>query len=257
MPPPSGCLSRWSRSSPLSAELTRDAFLSGRVMLAQPARGYRAGLDAVMLAAAVEAPPGARLLELGCGAGAALLCVAARAPGAALVGVEKQPAMAALARANASDHAAADRVEIVEADVTALGDVGVFDGAFFNPPYFNPGEGLTSPHAQKRGSAEIGEPLEAWIKAAANRLRGGAALSIVHQASALPNLLAGLDGRLGGVEVAPLWPRAGHPAKRILVRARKGSRAPLTLHPGLVLHDADGFTPAARAILADGAAFAW
>jgi tRNA1(Val) A37 N6-methylase TrmN6 len=226
-------------------------------MLAQPARGYRAGLDAVMLAAAVEAPPGARLLELGCGAGAALLCVAARAPGAALVGVEKQSAMAALARANAAENGFGDRVEIVEADVAVIGDLGVFDGAFCNPPFFAPGEGLSSPHAQKRSSAEISEPLGTWIKAAANRLRGGAALTIVHQAAALPQLLAGLEGRLGGVEVAPLWSRASQPAKRILLRARKGSRAPLTLHAGLVLHEADGFTPAARAILADGAAFDW
>lgn len=242
---------------PLSADLTVDAFLSGRVRLAQPARGYRAGLDAVMLAAAVEAPAGARLLELGCGAGAALLCVAARAPGTAFVGIEQQAKMAALARANAAQNGCADRVEIVEADLADVGDLGVFDGAFFNPPFFTPGAGLSSPHAQKRASAEIAEPLDIWIKAAANRLRGGAALTLVHQAAALPEILAALDGRLGGGEVAPLWPRAGLPAKRILVRARKGSRAPLRLHPGLILHEGEGFTPAARAILADGAAFAW
>jgi tRNA1(Val) A37 N6-methylase TrmN6 len=257
MPRPIASWRLWSRSSRLSADLTTDAFLSGRVQLSQPARGYRAGLDAVMLAAAVTAPARARVLEFGCGAGAALLCLAARRADVTLIGVDRQPDMVALAHANAAANHMADRVAVMEGDIARLGEIGVFDAVMMNPPFFDPEAGLASPDPQKRASAHWGEPLELWIKAAANRLTGGAMLTIVHQTTALPELLAALDGRLGGVEVAPLWPRVGQPAKRILVRARKGSRAAMTLHPGLVLHDANGFTPAARAILADGAPFDW
>jgi tRNA1(Val) A37 N6-methylase TrmN6 len=210
-----------------------------------------------MLAAAVAAPVGGRVLELGCGAGAALLCLAARRPDLTLLGVERQPEMAALARANATANGMADQAAILDGDIVALGEIGVFDAVMMNPPFFDPGAGLASPDPQKRASAQFGEPLAVWIKAAANRLSGGGTLAIVHQAGALPEILAELTGRLGAVEVAPLWPRAGEPAKRILVRARKGSRAPLALRPGLILHDADGFTPKVRAILADGAAFHW
>jgi tRNA1(Val) A37 N6-methylase TrmN6 len=240
----------------MAIDQTTDDFLGGRVKLAQPARGYRGGMDAVMLAAAVE-PTQGRAIEFGCGAGAALLCLAARAPALALVGIERQPEMAALARANAAANDVAERVEVIGADFVALGDVGVFDAALMNPPFFDPAAGLVSPNPQKRQSAHAETPLDHWINAAANRLTGGAILTLIHQAAALPEILAALDGRLGGVEVAPLWPRAGQAAKRVLVRARKGSRAPFALRPGLILHDAAGFTAPAQAILMDGARFAW
>ena len=82
------------------ADLTCNDFLGGRVRLYQPVKGYRAGVDPVLLAAAVPARAGDHVLELGCGAGQALLCLAARVPGLRLTGVELQAAYADLARRN-------------------------------------------------------------------------------------------------------------------------------------------------------------
>jgi len=45
------------------------------------------------------------------------------------------------------------------------------------------------------------------------------------------------------------------PAKRVILQVRNGSRAPLVILPGFVLHDAGGhYTPEADAVLREGAA---
>ena len=233
-------------------QTTEDALLGGRVRVRQPAEGYRVNADTVLLAAAVES--GARLMEAGCGVGGALLCAAARLPDAHFTGVERDPAFAALARENAA--ALGDRARIVEADALSA-DLGTFDGVFSNPPYDQAGEGRAfSPAWQVVHVADA--PLDSWIAALSNRLRGGAALTLIHRAAKLPEILAAFEGRLGGIEVTPIRPRAGAPAKRVLVRARKGSRAPLALYAGLDLHGGEGrFTPEAAAIFDGEAAVAW
>lgn len=236
------------------SEVTEDAFLGGRLRLLQPAKGYRAGADAVLLAAAVR--DGDRLMEAGCGVGAALLATALRFPAAKLTGVEREPAMAALARRNVEANSLNSRVEIVEGD--ALRGDGVFDGVFCNPPFAEAGEG--QPPDPARRHAHVTEAsLDAWIAALSNRLAGGGALTMIHRADRLDRLLAACNGRLGGMVVFPVRPRAGAPAHRVLVRAVKGSRAPLTLLGGLDLHDASGakFTREAEAIFRGDAAIDW
>lgn len=238
-------------------ETTRDALLAGRLSIEQPARGYRAGLDAALLGAAVESQPGARLLEAGCGVGAALLAAAWRAPTARFVGVEREPAHAALARVNAAANGMAERVEVFEADLFAMPAIGTFDGAFFNPPFAREGEGA-APRADRAHAYVTEASLDRWVKALADRLTGGAALTLIHRAERLPDILEALAGRLGGAEAFPVRPKAGVAAHRVLVRARKGSRAPFRLLAGLDLHEADGrFTTAAEAIFRDGAPLSW
>lgn len=237
------------------AAFTTDAFLSGAMRLVQPARGYRAGADAILLAAAVEALAGAELLEAGCGAGAALIAAATGLPEVRFVGVERDEAALALARENVRLNGLEGRVEIVEGDALAAG--APFDGVFANPPFDE--EGVPEPHASRRSSylSEVG--VEGWIKALSNRLKGGARLTLIQRAVHLPAILAALERRLGGVEVFPIRPRAEEPAKRVLVRARKGARAPLKLLKGLDLHDASGakFTPEADAIFKGQARVTW
>jgi tRNA1(Val) A37 N6-methylase TrmN6 len=229
-------------------EITEDGFLGGNVRLRQPAKGYRAGADAILLAAAVEASPGETLMEAGTGAGAALMAAARFLPGVRFFGIERDPDMALLARENAALNGMADRVEIIESDALSPGPV--FDGVFANPP-FDEAAGAQPPHLARRASYLSEASIDDWIKALSNRLSGGAMLTLIQRAQHLPAILAALEGRLGGVEVLPLRPQADLPAKRVLVRARKGGRAPLRLLKGLDLHDGSGakFTPEADAIL--------
>jgi tRNA1(Val) A37 N6-methylase TrmN6 len=233
---------------------TDDRLLGGRVLLRQPAEGYRAAIDPVLLAAAVPGAPGERVLDLGCGAGAAALCLLARVPGAAVVGLELQPDLAALARHNAAANAADFAVAV--GDVAAPpADLGSgFDRVMLNPP-FRPENADASPRAAKDlANREAATPLAAWLDLALARLRPGGTLTLIHLPARLGEIQARLERHAGDLRVFPLWPGGAadppKPARRILVRATKGSRAPLTLLPGLVLHGPHGgFAPAAEAAL--------
>lgn len=231
--------------------------LGGRVLLEQPEHGYRAAIDAVLLAAAAEPPQGARVLELGCGVGAAILCLLARRPDLHAVGVELQPELAALARRNARANRVEARLDVVEGDAAALPEAlrqESFDWVIGNPPFNAAGAGGASPHPGKDlANREGGLDLAGWIDAMLRRLRPQGGLTLVHRADRLPDLLAALQGRAGAVALLPLWPKAGQPAKRLLLAARKGSRAPACLLPGLVLHrKEEGYTAEAQGILRDG-----
>ena len=240
-------------------DVTEDLILGGRVRVRQPARGYRVNLDTVLLAAAVEAVDGGRYLETGCGVGGALLCAAARAPGARFLGVERDANIAALASENVALNAMADRVEIVTGDaLDKYANWGVFEGVFMNPPFDREGEGRAP--AEARRHAHIAEaPISVWVAALADRLTGGAALTLIHRAAKTGEILAAFEGRLGGVELIPVFPRVGASASRVLIRARKGSRAPISIGQGIVLHDSLNakYTELVEGILRGEAAFAW
>lgn len=236
---------------------TVDRVLDGRVVIAQPADGYRVAIDPVLLAAAVDAAPGARVLDLGCGVGTAALCLAARLPGVAVVGLEIESVFAAFAAANVRRNAGAGRVEILCGDLLAPPAAlrpASFDQAMANPPYLKRGAATASAHPLKAAATMEGQAgLGDWTACAARLLRPGGRLTLIHRADRLPDLLAALAGDFGDLRVLPLLPKSGAAPKRILLRAVRGAAAGLVEVPGLVLHDAaGGFTPEAAAILRAG-----
>lgn len=239
-----------TRPGPAPDALTEDKILGGRLSLAQPAHGYRAGVDAILLAAAVRLAPGAQAAEFGCGPGAALLSAALLNPGARLTGVERDPGAAALARRNAAANDLEDQAAIIEADALIWRPEAPLDAVFFNPPFFDDPRALRAPKPGKRAAWISDAPLEGWITAGLKCLKPGGALTFIHRADRLGEALSALHGRASCV-VLPVHPRAGAPAKRIVIEARKGGRAPLVLSAPLVLHE-DGsgaWTPRADALL--------
>ncbi|WP_120632375.1 tRNA1(Val) (adenine(37)-N6)-methyltransferase [Ruegeria sp. EL01] len=244
------------------SDLTCNAFLGGQVQLLQPLSGYRAGVDPVLLAASVPAQPGQSVLELGCGAGAAILCLAARIPGLRLTGVELQPPYADLARRNADQNRI--QLDVVEADLNALPEDlrnRMFDHVIANPPYYRPG--AHSPASDSGRSIALGEktPLMDWIAVAAKRLAPRGYLHMIQKAERLPDVLSACASRLGSVEVLPLCARTGREAELVVMRARKGGGAAFRLHAPLILHegdrhmkDGDSYTPEVSAVLRAGAA---
>ncbi len=238
-------------------EIVENALLGGRVRLRQPAKGYRAGMDAALLAATVGARPGERMFEAGCGAGAVLMQIAARTPGVRLAGLERDPVMAALARENAALNGAA--AEIVTGDVAAgfraLG-LEPFDWAISNPPFFDDPAALRAPAPGKRGAWMADDGLEAWVAFLLNAVREGGRVVVIHRADRLADLLALLGAKAGSFAIRPVHPYADEPAKRVLVQAIKTGKAPLRLLPPLVLHDRGGakHTVEAEAILRGEAA---
>lgn len=236
---------------------TLDAFLGGRVTLRQPCHGYRAATDPVFLAAACPAKAGERVLELGCGVGAASLCLAARVPGLRLIGVERQAEYAALARENAA-RAGVD-LSVIEADLAALpADLRQmrFDHVLANPPYFRPGEGSAAQDAGREAANREDTPLNQWIATARARLEPGGWLTLIHLAERLPHCLTALATGFGAITVLPLQPRPGRAASRVVIRARKSARTPFRLLAPFLIHegaehgaDAPDFTAQAQAIL--------
>jgi len=239
----------------VGGDWTTDRLLGGRLVVRQPRRGYRIAIDTLLLAAAVPARPGARLIELGAGVGGAALAVATRVPAATVVAVERDPALARTLAANAAANALADRVHPLVADVAALPLAPrAVDVVFTNPPY---GAAGSAPRTALGRAARGGErDLATWLEAAMALVRPGGELVLVHRADRLGEILATLAPRPAWV--LPLWPRAGVAAKRVLVRARSGRHGGVRLGAGLVLHDREGhFTDEAEVVLRHAAELTW
>jgi tRNA1(Val) A37 N6-methylase TrmN6 len=234
-------------------DMTEGHLLDGRVRYAQPRDGFRSGIEPVLLAATVPARPGERVLEAGSGAGAAMLCLAARVAGVSGVGVERDPALAALAARNAADNGWAD-LRFVAADLGGLPELGRFDHAFANPPYHAAG-GTSSADAARDAARRAPPALFAtWAAAMGRLLRPRGTLTWIVTAAVLPACVAAM-GAAGCAPsaVLPLWPAAGREAKLVLLRGVRGGRGGFRVLPGVVLHAASGgFTPAAEAVLRRG-----
>jgi tRNA1(Val) A37 N6-methylase TrmN6 len=247
---------------PVALAVTEDAVLGGRLRLQQPDRGHRVGHDAILLAASTAAQAGEHAVDFGAGVGAAGLALASRVPGLVVTLVEIDPALVALAGANISRNGFADRARAVALDVTA--DPRAFAAAalppgsavcvLMNPPFNDPAMSRGSPDAGRR-RAHISAGIAPWIGSARRLLGVGGTVTLIWRADGLALVLAALAPGFGAVAVQPVHPRPDAPAIRVLVRAVKGSRAPLALLPGLVLAGADGSPSAqAEAVLRHGAA---
>jgi tRNA1(Val) A37 N6-methylase TrmN6 len=246
--------------------VTDDAFLGGALHILQPRRGYRAGVDAVLLAAAapLEAGRGERVLDCGAGVGTVGLCVAARVADARVVLFEREPQLVAIAAENIRRNELSQRVRVIEGDVRLPAaearerglDSEGFAHVLANPPFYADGEGSAASdplkaasHAMKRGDLEL------WARFLARMAAPGGSATLIGRAEALGELIGALEGRFGGVKILPVHPREGMAAIRVIVQGFKGSRAPARLLCGLVLHGADSaFTPLAGEILRCGRA---
>lgn len=221
-------------------DTSQDRILDGRVRLTQPLRGYRAGLDAALLAAACDARAGQRVIEAGCGAGGALLAAAVRRPQARFTGVERDCAALELVRANIAANGLEARVDALQGDVAARFSalkLAPFDAAMANPPFFDDPDALRAPAAEKAGAWMADDGLGAWTAFLLKAVREGGTITVIHRAERLGELLALLAPGAGSIQVRPVQPFADQPAKRVLVRAIKTGKAPLRLLPPLVLHD--------------------
>lgn len=244
------------------SDAVEHGLLAGAVRLLQPARGHRAGTDAVLLAAAAPVAEGDLVVDVGAGTGAVGLMIAARATVTLLL-VEKDTTLAALCGRNLALNGREGRA--IAVDVLDRGawpaaglQPGTADLVATNPPFLEAGRGRPSPDAE-RAAAHVLPPgaHRAWLAACAALLRPGGRLAVVQRADRLDAVLDGLRGSFGGVTLRFVHPRAADPAHRVLVTATKGSRAPLAVAPPLVLHDASGaFTPEAAALHRGEAALA-
>ena len=240
-----------------SVETTEDALLAGQVRLRQPRDGFRAAIDSVLLPAAIAAAAGDKVFEIGAGCGAAALCLARRVDGVNISGIDIQPHLVRLAGDNVRANGFEGRIDIMSGDVAQPLPPrvqGPFDHVMFNPPYLEAPRSRLPDSSDKAAAQIEGEAgLDIWISRAHGLLRHKGVVTIIHRADRLDAIIRGLGGKFGGIAVCPLWPRAGAPAKRLIIRARKGVATPFTLTAGLVLHaDSGDYTAEAGAVLRGG-----
>lgn len=250
-------------SATVPNSLTDDAFLGGKLQILQPEKGYRAGIDAVFLAASIPVVDGETVFEAGIGAGTAALCLLARHPLLHITGIELATRYAVLCEQNAKRNHYTEQLRVIQGDVkdalrrdlAHMPEHGSFAHAYANPPYFEDGKNTPSPSLLKAVAHSFGpEDLDLWIKVLAAMVTLRGTVTLIHRADSLGKILASMEGKLGDIRVAPLYARVGTAASRVIVQGVKGSRAPMQLLPGLVLHGPDnGFTPDAEAVLRDGA----
>ena len=241
---------------------TEDRILDGRLILRQPRKGYRAGLDAALLAAACDVTSGPRVLEAGCGPGAALLAAALRRPEGRFTGLERDPDALALARENIAANGLEDRVSMLAGDVaqrfSALG-LPPFDAVMVNPPFFDDPGAIRGPAPEREGAYLADGGLETWTRFLLKAVREGGSMTLIHRADRLADILSLLSQGAGSFRIRPVQPFADEPAKRVLVRAIKTGKAPLMLLPALVLHERGGakHTEPVEAILRGEADLGW
>lgn len=256
-PPPPG--------SGIPASLTEDGFLGGRLRILQPEKGFRAGIDSVFLAASIPCAAGESVYEAGIGTGVAALCMLARNPEVHVTGIEIAARYALLCEENAKRNGFGGNLRVIHADVkealrkdlASMPAHGSFNHAFANPPFFEDGKSTPSPHLLKAQAHSFGpDDLDLWVKVLHTMVTPRGTVTIVHRADSLGKLLQTMEDRFGDIRIAPLYAREGTAASRIIVQGVKGSKAPMQLLPGLVLHDQNSqFTPEAEAILRDGMAW--
>jgi tRNA1(Val) A37 N6-methylase TrmN6 len=246
--------------------ITTDAFLDGALRLQQPASGHRSGTDAVLLGAGVPLSAAGLAIDAGAGIGAAGLAAALAAPRLRTALLEREPALAVLARANIGSNGLQDRAFVAQADLMSPDSCRAAglareaaDLVLTNPPFLSSAKIRVSPDPSKASAHVIGAGgLDAWIGACLTLLRAQGLFLIIHRADALAEILQALSPRAGAFIVLPIHPRADRPATRILLRAIKGRRTPLVLAPPLVLHNGDGtFTVQAEALHRGDARIDW
>ncbi len=227
--------------------------LDGRVQYRQIADGYRTGIEPVLLAASVPAKPGQTVVEAGAGAGAGLLCLAARVPGIACLGIELDPATAAQARQNFADNDLTDS-QVITADIANWAATHFYHHAMANPPWHSATDTKSSNLGRDRAKRAHPGLCGAWAAALARGLRPRGTLSLILPARHLAEGVAAMSGAgCPEITIIPLWPKRGRQAKLMILRGVKAGKGPCIVHPGLLLHEDNGdYSKAAEAILRSG-----
>ena len=226
-------------------------FLGGKIKLNQAESGYRAGIDAALLASAVLVGANKIAVEFGCGAGAALLSAARLNPNTRFIGLEYDADVAQLAAGNVLENGLSERVDIVNTDALMWKSDRPVDAVFFNPPFFDDRSALRAPKPEKSKAWINHDGLARWVDSGLKRLKEGGVLTMIHRADYLERILSAIGNRGGDTHVLSVHPRIDQPAKRIIVATRKVSKSPLVILPPLILHPQSGssYTERADALL--------
>lgn len=239
----------------LMTEYNKNYLLDKKIKIYQPIDGYRASSDAVWLAAAVnKVKMGDTFLDVGSGTGAVSLCLAERFKDKKIMitGIELQSMLVDAANISAQDN---------NFDFISFKNANIFETNFSpcsfshvitNPPYAL--NDMPSPNLSKATAHNFqSENLSKWIDFCIKMLKPFGYFYIINRAEALSEIIASIYNKLGGIEIFPLYSKNHQKAKRVIVRAQKDSKAPLIIHPAILVHLENGqYSQYAEKILRKG-----
>lgn len=234
---------------------SEDYLLDKQVKIFQPTDGYRASTDAVILSSAIsDLKSDSSVLDVGSGTGAISLCLAERFKDIRpkITGLELQTELVALSNESAKANGFTEFLSFINADISDKKTCPApcsFSHVITNPPYSE--HDMPSPNTSK-AFAHNGKSfrLSEWIAFCIKMLRPKGYFYMINRAEALPEILSCLRGKMGEINIIPLFSKSNQNAKRVIVSARKDSKAAATIHPGLTIHNPDGtYSQAAHKIL--------
>lgn len=239
--------------------VTQDTLLNRRVKLLQPQSGYRVAIDPVFLASSIQAKPGEHILDVGAGVGAASLCLAHRVPGCRVTGLEVQRQYIRLAQQNSESNGMRARVEFLYGDLRQPPPrlaAGTFSHVMANPPYLEEVRSRPAATVGKDTANREGDtPFDIWARFCLLMVKPKGTVTFIHRTDRLEHLLSIFAGKLGNIEIFPLWSGPGRAANRLILRGRKNLHGALVMHSGIILHKAEGgYTLEADEILREGKA---
>ena len=246
---------------------TEDDFFGGKLKLRQPQKGYRAGSDALLLAAALPKIEG-KMLEVGAGVCTPSICYLSRVFEAGftpkITAVELFDDITQLAEYNIKQNGFNAQIKLLNIDIfdsaashEAAGLLpDSFDHIFSNPPFFDPTKNKTSSDDYKALAHTISQGgLERWLVFMVRLLKNKSSLTIIYPMEQLYRVLKILENRVGDISIIPIFSKPNAPATRFLLQGKKGSRGPFKMLQSITLRNADGsVTKLADAIFRDGEA---
>ena len=218
-------------------EFTKDNFLGGGIRIWQPKKGYRAGIDPILLAASVNASEGQKVLDLGCGVGTASFAIGYRVKNVELYGVEIQKIFVDLGNLNSKENGIEFKIECcnissLSSNITSKS----FDHVIANPPYFDRKSSVEGINLSKEKSFGDTCPISEWLKVAAKRTKPKGFVHFIVRTDRLPEIFRNMPNSLGSLVITPVISRKNEHAKLTILHAKKNGRGGFIISPPIILH---------------------
>ncbi len=243
-------------------ETTLDYLFQDIISIEQPAKGFRFGIDAILLAASVASTKKINILDVGCGVGTVSLALAQRIEECRIMGIDKQHPYVRLASKNIKENLFQHKIEVLWAEIEKPPPrlaAASYDVVVTNPPFFEPNNARPSPQELKARAnhftAEMN--LAKWLNFCLLMLKSKGFCYLILPAKDLGNVISILHAKAGWCEVFPIFSKSGQPASRVIIKCQKNIKGDDILYQGLVIHNADGsYTNEAAKVIHGGKALA-
>lgn len=239
-------------------DYTKDYLLDKQIKIFQPADGYRASTDAIILSSVVhKISKKDSFLDVGSGTGAISLCLAYRFKDkdVSITGLELQKELAELSNLSSKENGFDSFLNYINCDIkTKPKEIPFcsYSHVITNPPYSE--KDMPSPNPSKATAHNHSDfSLSEWITFCIKMIKPKGFFYMINRAEAIDEILSNIKGKLGNINIIPIYSKEGQDAKRVIITAQKDSKAATRIYQGLIVHDNAGkYSETANKILRNG-----